>query len=71
VANHSFLARVRRLVAACRPEWTDDHLDLTTKSLVALVEGLNVLATADPAAYPARLQQEALAAALQDVVSGN
>jgi AcrR family transcriptional regulator len=69
-ANHSFLARVRRLVAACRPEWTDDRLDLTTKSLVALVEGLNVLATADPAGYPARLQQDALAAALQDV-SGN
>lgn len=70
-ANHSFLARVRRLVAACRPEWTDDRLDLTTKSLVALVEGLNVLATADPTAYPARLQQAALTAALQDVVSGN
>ncbi|WP_328644571.1 TetR/AcrR family transcriptional regulator [Amycolatopsis sp. NBC_00348] len=70
-ANHSFLARVRRLIAACRPEWTDNHLELTTKSLVALVEGLNVLAAADPHAYPARLQEEALAKALQDVVSGN
>ncbi|MFJ1761054.1 TetR/AcrR family transcriptional regulator [Amycolatopsis sp. NPDC088138] len=70
-ANHSFLARVRRLIAACRPEWTDDRLDLTTKSLVALVEGLNVLAAADPRAYPARLQEDALAKALQDVVGGN
>ncbi|MFG1640003.1 TetR/AcrR family transcriptional regulator [Amycolatopsis sp. NPDC049252] len=70
-ANHSFLARVRRLIAACRPEWTDERLDLTTKSLVALVEGLNVLAAADPRAYPARLQEDALAKALQDVVSGN
>lgn len=69
VANHSFLARIRRLVAACRPEWTDDRLELTTKSLVGLVEGLNVLAAADPKAYPARLQQEALSAALKDVVS--
>ncbi|UOZ07317.1 TetR/AcrR family transcriptional regulator [Amycolatopsis sp. WQ 127309] len=70
-ANHSFLARVRRLIAACRPEWTDDRLELTTKSLVALVEGLNVLAAADPRGYPARLQEDALAKALQDVVSGN
>ena len=70
VANHSFLARIRRLVAACRPEWTDERLELTTKSLVGLVEGLNVLAAADPAAYPAPLQKQALAAALKDVVSG-
>lgn len=66
-ANHSFLARIRRLVAACRPEWTEERLELATKSLVALVEGMNVLAAADPAAYPARLQQEALAAALAEV----
>ncbi|MBE1501475.1 AcrR family transcriptional regulator [Amycolatopsis lexingtonensis] len=64
VANHSFLARVGRLVTACRPEWTDERLELTTKSLVALVEGLNVLAAADPRGYPARVQQNALAAAL-------
>lgn len=68
-ANHSFLARVRRLVAAHRPEWTDERLELTTKSLVALVEGLNVLAAADPAGYPATVQQAALAKALQEVVS--
>ena len=68
-ANHSFLARIRRLVAACRPKWTDERLELTTKSLVALVEGLNVLAAADPAGYPARVQQAALAKALQAVVS--
>jgi TetR/AcrR family transcriptional repressor of bet genes len=66
-ANHAFLARIRRLVAACRPEWTDERLDLTTKSLVALVEGLNVLAAADPQGYPARLQEAALAAALAEV----
>ncbi|WP_290053568.1 TetR/AcrR family transcriptional regulator [Amycolatopsis solani] len=63
-ANHSFLSRVRRLVSACRPEWTDEDVELTTKSLVALVEGMNVLAAADPRGYPARLQQKALAAAL-------
>ncbi|MEV6874433.1 TetR/AcrR family transcriptional regulator [Amycolatopsis sp. NPDC051128] len=66
-ANHSFLARIRRLVAACRPDWPDERLELTTKSLVALVEGMNVLAAADPVAYPERLQQEALAAALAEV----
>jgi AcrR family transcriptional regulator len=66
-ANHSFLARIRRLVAACRPEWTDERLELTTKSLVGLIEGLNVLAAADPAGYPARLQQAALAKALTEL----
>ena len=66
-ANHSFVARIRRLVAACRPEWTDERLELRTKSLVALVEGLNVLAAADPAGYPAGLQQEALAKALTEL----
>ncbi|QKV78632.1 TetR/AcrR family transcriptional regulator [Amycolatopsis sp. Hca4] len=63
-ANRSFLARVNRLVATCRPEWTDERLECTTKSLVALVEGLNVLAAADPQTYPARLQRAALTAAL-------
>jgi AcrR family transcriptional regulator len=66
-ANRSFLARIRRLVAACRPKWTDEQCELTTKSLVALVEGLNVLAAADPETYPARLQQEALAKALTEL----
>ncbi|MET8849314.1 TetR/AcrR family transcriptional regulator [Amycolatopsis sp. NPDC004625] len=63
-ANRSFLARVHRLVAACCPMWTDERLERTTKSLVALVEGLNVLAAADPETYPADLQREALRAAL-------
>jgi TetR/AcrR family transcriptional regulator, transcriptional repressor of bet genes len=69
-ANHSFLARIRRLVAACRPEWTDERLELTTKSVVALVEGMNVLAAADPKAYPARLQQAALEKALAELRGG-
>jgi AcrR family transcriptional regulator len=66
-ANRSFLARIHRLVAACCPKWTDERVELTTKSLVALVEGLNVLAAADPKTYPARLQREALAKALAEL----
>jgi TetR/AcrR family transcriptional repressor of bet genes len=69
-ANHSFLARIRRLVAACCPKWTDDRLELTTKSLVALVEGMNVLAAADPKGYTARLQQAALEKALAELRGG-
>jgi TetR/AcrR family transcriptional repressor of bet genes len=69
-ANHSFLARIRRLVAACCPKWTDDRLELTTKSLVALVEGMNVLAAADPKGYTARLQQAALENALAELRGG-
>lgn len=66
-ANHSFLARIRRLVAVVRPEWTDDRLERATKGLVALVAGLNVLAAADPEACPAPLQREVLAKALAEI----
>ncbi|WP_410587967.1 TetR/AcrR family transcriptional regulator [Amycolatopsis sp. lyj-23] len=66
-ANRSFVDRVHRLVTACRPEWPPPRRELAAKSLVALVEGLNVLAAADPETYPARLQREALAAALAEV----
>jgi AcrR family transcriptional regulator len=66
-ANHSFLARIRRLVAVVRPEWTDDRLERATKGLVALVEGLNVLAAADPEAYPVPVQREVLARALAEI----
>jgi TetR/AcrR family transcriptional repressor of bet genes len=66
-ANRSFLARVRRLVTACCPKWTDDRLELATKSLVSLVEGLNVLAAADPVAYPADVQRAALSKALAEL----
>ncbi|MEV6645072.1 TetR/AcrR family transcriptional regulator [Amycolatopsis sp. NPDC051371] len=66
-ANRSFLARVRRLVAACCPKWTDDRLELATKSLVSLVEGLNVLVAADPVAYPAEVRRAALSKALAEL----
>ena len=67
-ANRSFLERVSRLVAACRPEWSAERLELVAKKLVALIEGFNVLAAADPATYPARLQQQALEGVLAEVV---
>ena len=35
--------------------------------MVALVEGLNVLAAADPVAYPAPVQRDVLAKALAEV----
>jgi len=68
-ANRSFVARVRRLVAACRPEWDADRLELSVRKLVALVEGFNVLASADPATYPAELQRAVLEGELQGLVS--
>ena len=69
-ANRSFVARIRRLAAACRPEWDEDRLERVVLKLVALVEGFNVLASADPGTYPAELQRAAVEAELQGLVSG-
>ncbi len=46
-ANHDFIDRVERIVAAARPEWDAPRVATTTTALISLVEGLNVLATAD------------------------
>ncbi len=68
-ANRSFIARLRRLSAACRPEWDADRLEPAVRKLVALVEGFNVLASADPETYPASLQRAALERELEGLVS--
>lgn len=65
--NRSFVARVERLVTACRPEWDRPQQERSAKALVALVEGFNVLSVADPATFPARLQKAALTAALAEI----
>ena len=62
--NRSFLARVGRLLRACRPERPEAWATGAATELVALVEGLNVLATADPEAYPGDVQRAAVREAL-------
>lgn len=62
--NRSFCRRIGRLVAADQPDWPPDRRDRVAKHLVALVEGLNTLAAADPQTYPAQLQQATVEAAV-------
>jgi len=68
-ANRSFVARLRRLVGECRPEWDEDRLGPVVLKLVALIEGFNVLASADPATYPTELQRAVLERELEGLVS--
>lgn len=66
--NRSFLQRITRLVAACRPEWADAACRQEAASLVALVEGLNALSALDPESYSEPVQRGAIAEALERVV---
>lgn len=66
--NRSFLDRISRLVAACRPGWPDVTCRQEATSLVALVEGLNTLSALDPERYSEQVQRRALADALERVV---
>jgi AcrR family transcriptional regulator len=62
--NRSFVTRIASLTGAVRPEWTDERCRAAAKRLVALVEGLNALAAADPETYSPSTQREAVAAAV-------
>ncbi|WP_422734202.1 TetR/AcrR family transcriptional regulator [Micromonospora sp. WMMD558] len=65
--NRSFVDRIRRLVAAARPDWDPAACAATATTLVALVEGLNTLAAVDPDTYRDEAQRSAIDAALAPV----
>ncbi|QRP47569.1 TetR/AcrR family transcriptional regulator [Amycolatopsis sp. FDAARGOS 1241] len=65
--NRSFVARLTRLVGACRPRWSHARRERTAKRLVALVEGLNALTAADPDTYPPAAHREAVNAAVREL----
>lgn len=62
--NRRFVDRVAALVAAARPGWPPADCAATATNLVALVEGLNVLAAVDPVTYSDDAQREAVDTAL-------
>ncbi|MGG7464912.1 TetR/AcrR family transcriptional regulator [Plantibacter sp. YIM 135347] len=63
--NDVFVARMRRLIAAARPDWSESRSVSTATALIGLVEGLNVLSTADLDRYSPEAQLAALERALQ------
>lgn len=61
VDNHNaFRRRIERLVGQARPDWPDERRIATATALVAVAEGLGVLAALDPAGYPAAVQLRAI-----------
>lgn len=62
--NRALLARVTRLLGACHDDWGAERVRITAMALVALVEGLNVLGSADDESYPAQAQRLAVLTAL-------
>ncbi|NAZ86666.1 TetR/AcrR family transcriptional regulator [Kineococcus indalonis] len=67
--NRVFVRRVERLLAEAAPDLPRAQREVRARSLVALVEGLNCLAAADPATYPARAQTAALDDAVRAATS--
>jgi TetR/AcrR family transcriptional repressor of bet genes len=50
--NQLWRERIRRLVSAVVPRWSEDRVTTTAYALIAMVEGTATLASTDPAAYP-------------------
>lgn len=64
IGNTVFVERMHRLIGAARPDWDDAHVSTTAMALLALVEGFNVLGTADLVRYSPAVQLAALDRAL-------
>ncbi|GAB3004321.1 TetR/AcrR family transcriptional regulator [Saccharothrix stipae] len=62
--SRAFLRRLERLLVPVRPEWDDARRAQAAKSLVALVEGFNVLAVRDPDTYAQDVKDTAIKAAV-------
>ncbi|GIM95736.1 TetR/AcrR family transcriptional regulator [Paractinoplanes toevensis] len=62
--NGLWRQRLERLVRAAAPEWPAARAATVAVALGAMVEGAAAFAAADPAAYPADLQEELLGATL-------
>lgn len=58
--NRRFVQRIEELLTACRPDLSRAELTHHATGLVALVEGFNVLAAADPKTYSANRQRAAV-----------
>ncbi|PRY10751.1 TetR/AcrR family transcriptional regulator [Kineococcus rhizosphaerae] len=58
--NRAFVDRVARLVGRCRPELSAARRTQRAVALVAQVEGLNALASADPQTYSPHRQRTAV-----------
>ncbi|WP_432485316.1 TetR/AcrR family transcriptional regulator [Kineococcus esterisolvens] len=67
--NRVFVRRVERLLGEAHPELPRVQRAARARGLVALVEGLNALAAADPATYPARAQTTAIEEAVRAATS--
>jgi TetR/AcrR family transcriptional regulator, transcriptional repressor of bet genes len=63
--SRAFLRRLERLLAPVRPDWDDARRAQAAKSLVALVEGFNVLAMRDPGTYAQDVKDSAVEAAVE------
>ncbi|WP_368498725.1 GNAT family acetyltransferase [Herbiconiux sp. A18JL235] len=68
--NRSFIGRVGRWVALSRPDRTAEENSSDALALVALVEGLNALSSADAESYSPEVQRRVLGDAVARLVAG-
>lgn len=58
--SRAWRRRIRRLVAAAAPTWSDEQVSTAALALMGMAEGAAMLASADPEVYGAELQEAAL-----------
>jgi ribosomal protein S18 acetylase RimI-like enzyme/AcrR family transcriptional regulator len=56
--NRSFVARITRLVHACRPDWPEARAHAEALAFISLADGANTLSAADPETYSPAVQRQ-------------
>jgi ribosomal protein S18 acetylase RimI-like enzyme/AcrR family transcriptional regulator len=69
--NRRLIARVTRLVRACRPTWHADRARLEALALISLADGANTLSTLDPETYSPAVQQRMMTDAIDRMLASD
>ncbi|WP_382307770.1 GNAT family acetyltransferase [Herbiconiux sp. UC225_62] len=69
--NRRLIARVTRLVQACRPGWSPDRARTEALSLISLADGANTLSTLDPETYSPGVQRRMMTDAIDRMLASD
>jgi ribosomal protein S18 acetylase RimI-like enzyme/AcrR family transcriptional regulator len=69
--NRRLIARVTRLVQACRPSWPADRARSEALALISLADGANTLGTLDPETYSPAVQQRMMTDAVDRMLASD
>ncbi|SDZ51222.1 GNAT family acetyltransferase [Herbiconiux ginsengi] len=69
--NRRLIARVTRLVQACRPAWSADRAGREALALISLADGANTLSTLDPETYSPAAQRRMMTDAIDRMLGSH